>query len=80
MFEIIYNDYFLLVSTRCWKVHLDLLPNVDQISDIEFNEGGGLVQWLKLHMWKVGDRGFVPRSGIQVSPRTRKESVLWETL
>ena len=49
-------------------------------SDIEFNEGGGLVQWLKLHMWKVGDRGFIPRSGIQVSPRTRKESVLWETL
>ena len=29
--------------------------------------GGGLVQWLKLPAWKVGDRGFEPRSGLQVS-------------
>ena len=42
-----------------------------------------LVQWLKLPAWKVGDRGFVPRSDIQVSrkqnvssPLTRKDSVL----
>ena len=25
------------------------------------------VQWLKLPAWKVGDRGFNPRSGVQVS-------------
>ena len=31
--------------------------------------GGGagvLVQWLKLPAWEVGNRGFEPRSGIQV--------------
>ena len=27
---------------------------------------GALVQWLKLPAWKVGDRGFEPRSGFQV--------------
>ena len=41
------------------------------------------MQWLKLPAWKVGDRGFVPRSDIQISrkqnvssPLTRKDSVL----
>ena len=29
--------------------------------------GGALVQWLKLPAWKVGDRGFEPYSGLQVS-------------
>ena len=45
---------------------------------------GILVQWLKLPAWKFGDRGFEPRSGIQVSkkhnvssPLTRKDSILW---
>ena len=45
---------------------------------------GALVQWLKLSAWKVGDRGFEPRSGIQVSKKqnvrsllTRKNSILW---
>ena len=33
---------------------------------------GALVQWLKLPAWKVGDRGFNPHSGIQVS----KQNVL----
>ena len=28
---------------------------------------GALVQWLKLPALKIGDRGFVPRSGVQVS-------------
>ena len=28
--------------------------------------GGGLVQSLRLPAWKVGDRWFVPHSGIQV--------------
>ena len=43
-----------------------------------------LVQWLKLSAWKVGDRGFEPRSGIQVSKKqnvfsllTRKDLILW---
>ena len=42
-----------------------------------------MVQWLKLPAWEVGDRGFKPRSGIQVSkkqnassPLTRKDSIL----
>ena len=42
-----------------------------------------LVQWLKLPAWKVGDRGFEPRSGIQVAKKqnasslpTRKDSIL----
>ena len=30
---------------------------------------GSLVHWLKLSSWKIGDRGFVPRSGIQVSKK-----------
>ena len=41
--------------------------------------GGGLVVWLKLPAWRIGDRGFEPRSDIQVlntqnvsSPLTRK--------
>ena len=45
---------------------------------------GAIVQWLKLPAWKVGDRGFEPRSGIQVSkkqsvstPFIRKDSILW---
>ena len=29
-------------------------------------DAGALVQWLKLPPWNVGDRGFEPRSGIQV--------------
>ena len=44
---------------------------------------GAMVQWLKLPAWKVGGRGFVSRSGIQVSkkpnvssPFTRKDSIL----
>ena len=41
-----------------------------------------LVLWLKLPAWKVGDSGFVPRFGIQVSKKkaystlTSKDSVL----
>ena len=30
-----------------------------------------LVQWLMLAAWKVGDRGFEPRSGIQVSKKRK---------
>ena len=30
-----------------------------------------LVQWLKLHAWKIEDRRFVPRSGIQVSKKQK---------
>ena len=44
-----------------------------------------LVQRLKLPAWKVVDRGFEPRYGIQVSKEhnvssllTRKDSILWE--
>ena len=43
-----------------------------------------LMQWLKLPASKVGDFGFKPRSGIQVSkkqnvssPLTGKDSILW---
>ena len=45
---------------------------------------GGLVQCLQLPAWKVGDRGFEPHSGLQVSkkqnlsfPLTRKDTILW---
>ena len=41
---------------------------------------------IKLPAWKVGDRGFEPRSGLQVSkklnvssPLTRKDSILCGT-
>ena len=53
-----------------------LLPNTTR--------GRPLVQWLKLHAWKIGDCGFETRSGIQVSkkqnvssPLTRKDLILW---
>ena len=43
-----------------------------------------VVQWLKLPAWKVGDRGFERRSGIQVSKKqnvssllSHKYSILW---
>ena len=29
----------------------------------------GLVHWLKLPAWKVGDRGFEPHSGLQISKK-----------
>ena len=42
------------------------------------------MRWLKLPACKVGDRGFEPYSGLQVSkeqnvssPLTRKDSILW---
>ena len=42
------------------------------------------MQRLKLPAWIIGDRGFEPRSGIQVSkkqhvssPITREDSILW---
>ena len=31
------------------------------------------MQWLKLPAWKVGDRGFEPRSGIQVAKKQKKK-------
>ena len=34
------------------------------------------VQWLKLPAWKVGDRGLVPHSGIQVSKKQNVSSPL----
>ena len=44
---------------------------------------GALVQWLKLPAWNVGDRGFEPDSGLQVSkkhdvssPLTRKDPII----
>ena len=43
-----------------------------------------LVQWLKVPAWKVGNRGYEPHPGLQVSkkpifssPLTRKDSILW---
>ena len=45
-----------------------------------------LVQWLRLPAWKVGDRGFEPHSGLQVSKKqnvssslTGNNSILWGT-
>ena len=45
-----------------------------------------MVQWLNLPAWKVGDHGFEPHSGLQVSkkqnvssPLTRKYLLLWGT-
>ena len=40
------------------------------------SKGGGLVQWVKLAAWKVGDRTFKPRSGIQVSKKQNISSPL----
>ena len=37
---------------------------------------GALVQWLKLPALKVGDRGFEPRSGIQVLKKQNVASLL----
>ena len=44
------------------------------------------MQWLKLSAWKVGDRGFEPHYGLQVSEKQnvsfsliRDDSILWRT-
>ena len=59
------------------KLHMAELPNITA------ETAGALVQWLKLPAWKVGDRGFEPHSGFQVSKKqndfsslTRKDSLL----
>ena len=31
-----------------------------------FFMAGAMVQWLKLSVWKVEDRGFEPQSGLQI--------------
>ena len=43
-----------------------------------------MVQWLKLPAWRVGDRGFAPHPGLQVSKKqnvsfslTPNDSILW---
>ena len=38
------------------------------------------MQWLKLSAWKVGDRGFERRSGIQVSKKQNVSSPLTRSL
>ena len=40
-------------------------PRTERVN-ISIRKTGALVQWLKLLAWQVGDRGFVPSSGIQV--------------
>ena len=49
-------------------------------------KSGALVQWLRLPVWKLGDLGFEPHSGLQVLKKqnvssllTRKDSMLWGT-
>ena len=37
---------------------------------------GALVQWLRLPAWDVGDRGFEPHSGLQVSKKQNVPSSL----
>ena len=47
--------------------------NIKQITQRDVAMRAGiLVQWLKLPAWKFGDRGFEPRSGIQVSKKKKK--------
>ena len=55
---------------------------ITQFADLLYISAGALVQWLKLHTWKVGDPGFEPHSGLQVSrkqnvssPTTRNDSI-----
>ena len=51
-----------------WLVQKDsFMLNIPGWSDGRVGKGGGLVQWLKLPAWKVGDRGLEPHSGLQVS-------------
>ena len=38
--------------------------------------GRALVQWLRLSAWKVGDRGFEPHCGLQVSKKQNVSSPL----
>ena len=52
-----------------------------------FCKGGALLQWSKLPTWKVGDCGFKPHSGLQVSKKenvsslpTRKDPILLGSL
>ena len=66
---------------------LDVL-GLDGFGKLKFIMGGGgggewQMQWLKLPACKVGDRGFEPHSGLQISKKqtifsllTREDSIL----
>ena len=69
IFIFIYFTFDLLTPNclKTWGVQswslLVILTNV-----VPTNSGDpDQLKWLKLPAWKVGDRGFEPRSGIQVS-------------
>ena len=47
------------IHAWCYKVYISQIY-------IKLLLAGALVQWFKLLAWKVGDRGFEPRSGIHV--------------
>ena len=63
--------------------HCTRTPAPGTWRSLYFTSAGALVQWLKLPVWKFGDRGFEPHSGRQVSkkqnvcsPLIREDSVL----
>ena len=91
-----YRNYILMFMKRVFHLQVGVVTFYNSFSLSQINiphkkvsfDGFPikiLVQWLKLPASKVGDRGFVPRSGIQVSkkqnvssPLTRNDSTLWE--
>ena len=78
----IYTKYFSVVRVK-WR-NPRLLFHTTRRSCQEFKFCEAVAGALMLPAWKVGDRGFDPRSGIQVSKKqnvssllTRKDYILW---
>ena len=83
---------YLLLTEALHNVRSSQIDVEKQCVSLKPEQQGGLrraealLQWLKLAAWKVGDRRFEPRFGIQVtkkqivaSPLSRKDSILWGT-
>ena len=67
--------YSIIKKSMISVVHVHLVVHARRVA---------LVQWLKLPAWKVGNRGFEPHSGVQVSKKqnvsfmlTHKDLILW---
>ena len=87
-----YMAIFINFPPTSSRLHSLQVVNCDSNSRLVVNEDHNSkfrlerVKWLKLPAWKVEDRGFEPRCGIQVSKKNKmflscshvKNLILWE--
>ena len=65
------NQCSLLIQIMSISWYISALCFLSQTTVSMTTKAGALVQWLKLPAWKVGDRGFEPHSGLQVSMKKK---------